>query len=77
MLSLDLPISFSYIYDETLFNFSDIQLEQQIHFLHDPFFIHPAMQNASLSSNKSFLNKMIVWYFKHKKMLPSSMVSFN
>ena len=47
MLSLDLPISFSYIYDETLFNFSDIQLEQQIHFLHDPFFIHPAMQNVS------------------------------
>ena len=46
MLSLDLPISF-FIYEQTLIKLSNIQLEQQIHFLRNPFFIHPAIQNDS------------------------------
>ena len=46
MLSLDLPISF-FIYEQTLLNFSNKQLEQQIHFLRNYFFIHPAIQNVS------------------------------
>ena len=33
-------------YEQTLFNFSNIQLEQQINFLHNPFFIHPAIWNV-------------------------------
>ena len=32
-----------FIYEQTLFNFSNIQLEQQINFLHNLFFIHPAI----------------------------------
>ena len=37
-----------FIYEQTLFNFSNIRLEQQIYFLHNPFFIHPAIQNTTL-----------------------------
>ena len=43
---LDWPIS-SFTYEEKLFNFSNTKSEQQIHFLHNPFFIHPAMWNAT------------------------------
>ena len=39
------------MYEQTLFSISNIQLEQQIHFLHNPFFIHPAIQVPFLSSN--------------------------
>ena len=35
-----------FIYKQTLFNFSDIQLEQQMHFLHNPFFIHSSYKFA-------------------------------
>ena len=36
-----------FIYEQTLFNFSNIQLEQQINFLHNLFFIHPAIWNVN------------------------------
>ena len=35
-----------FIYKQTLFNFSDIQLQQQMHFLHNPFFIHSSYKFA-------------------------------
>ena len=48
-----------HIYEQTLFNFKNIQLEQQINFLHNPFFIHPARWNViplfkQLSKTKAF-----------------------
>ena len=36
-----------FIYEQASFNFSNMQLEQQTHFLHSLFFIHPAIQNAT------------------------------
>ena len=50
-----------FIYEQTLFNFSNIQLEQQIHFLHNPFFIHPAIQNATPLFEQ--LSKTSLWFF--------------
>ena len=35
------------MYGQTLLSFSNIQLEQLIHFLRNPFFIHPAIRNAT------------------------------
>ena len=49
-----------FICEQTLFNFSNIQLEQQIHFLHNPFFIHPPIRNATLLFEK--LSKMKAFY---------------
>ena len=36
-----------FICEQTLFNFSNIQLEQQLHLQHSPFFIHPAIWNTT------------------------------
>ena len=41
---LCIPTHPLFIYKQTLLNFSDIQLEQQMHFLHNPFFIHPSIR---------------------------------
>ena len=45
MLSLDSDSFF--IYEQILFSFGDIKLEQRIHFLPNQFFIRPARQNAT------------------------------
>ena len=58
--SLDLPVSF--LYEQTLFNFGNIQLEQEIHFLHNPFFIHPAKWNAT-PLFEQLSKKVVVCYF--------------
>ena len=54
MLSLDLPISFLYM-SKTLFKFSNIQLQQRIHFLRNTGFIHAAVQIQLLSSKSLIL----------------------
>ena len=36
-----------FIYEQILFNFSNVHLQQQIHFLHNPFFIQPAIGKAT------------------------------
>ena len=60
---------FFFIYEQTLLNFSDIQLKQRIHFLHNPFFIHTAIRNVSLLSSinqakpKLSISKRQLWLF--------------
>ena len=44
---------FLFIYEQTLFKFSNIQLQQRIHFLRKPFFIHPAVPNATRKTKQS------------------------
>ena len=46
-----------FMYEQKLFNFNNIQLEQRIHFLHNPFFIHPATQMLLLSLNNKVKQK--------------------
>ena len=36
-----------FVYQQTWLNFSNIRLEQHIHFFQNPFFIHPATWNAT------------------------------
>ena len=53
---------------EKLFNFSNIQLQQQIHFLHNPFFIHPAIYEMPLLfSNNWAKQKWLFATFRTKK----------
>ena len=52
------PTHLLFKYEQKLFNFSNIQLEQQINFLQNPFFIHLAIWNviplfAQLSNAKA------------------------
>ena len=71
MFSLDLS-HFLFIYEQTLFNFSNIKLQQRIHFLRNPVFIHPAVRNAILLFEQlSKLSKPQLWLldtFGAKKM---------
>ena len=54
-LQPDMTMSFGYaqfrlflfMYEQTLFNYSNKQSEHQIHFLHNPFFIGPATRNVT------------------------------
>ena len=66
MLSSDLT-HFLIIYKQTLFNCSNIQLEQRIYFLHNPFFIHSAIRNATPLFNqakqKFSISKPQLWLF--------------
>ena len=59
MFRLDLPISF-FIYEQTLFKLSNIQLEQQIDFLRNPFFIHQLYEMSVLSLDNQAKQKLCI-----------------
>ena len=74
---------FLFIYEQIMFNFSNIQLEQWIHFPCNPFFIQPAIMTFLSSFNqpkqKPSISKLQLWLldtFNTKKIQPSSVVLF-
>ena len=67
--SVTLSSDFS-LYEQTLFNYSNTQSEQRIHFPHNPFFIHPATRNATPRLEQWSKTKATCSYF-------ASLVSFN
>ena len=59
---------------EKLFNFSNIQLQQQIHFLHNPFFIHPAIYEMPLLFSNNWAKQK--WLFATFRTKKSSQVAW-
>ena len=62
--------TFSLMYEQTLFNYSNTQSEQRIHFLHNPFFIGPDTRNATPLLEQWSKTKATCSYF-------TSLVSLN
>ena len=72
-----------YIHEETLFNFSKIQLEQQIHFLHNPFpfsFTQLCKMSVLSLNNQTKQNLSIskpqIWLFDTLSTKKSSQVAW-
>ena len=65
------------IYEQTLFNFSSIQLDQHNHFLYNPFFIHPAIRNfETIKQNKLSSSKQQLWLFDTFSTKKSSQIAW-
>ena len=65
-----LGLAISFLYGQTLFNFRNIHLEQHIHFVHNPLFIHPHSFTKYLRLTLVFMwNKHASFHLWWKKNL--------